>query len=150
MAVQIATWLTAYANYTFDDVVVTDADEPGLDDSRMPITPRHRGNLGLIARFPYDVEFTTHAFIVGERIVANDFDRQAAELDSYATVDFLLAWRPTFGEHLEGAFTLALFNVTAEGYDGLAVRSISDPTRVGFYPAAKRTWEVGLMFTVRR
>jgi len=149
-AVQIVSWLAFYANYTFDDVFVEDADEPVLDGARMPITPRHRGNLGLVARLPYDVELTTQAFLVGERIVANDFDRQATELDSYATLDLLLAWRPTFGEHLEGALTLALRNVTAEGYHGLAARSISDPTRVGYYPAAKRTWDAGVMLTVRQ
>ena len=150
LSVQVVERLIAYANYTFEDVVITKADEPGLDGARMPITPRNRGNLGLVARLPYDLELTTHAIFVDERIVANDFDRLAAKLDPYATLDILLAWRPRFGEHLESALTLALRNVTASGYDGLAVRSISDPTRVGFYPAAKRTWEVGIMLSLRR
>jgi iron complex outermembrane receptor protein len=150
MEVQITEWLTAYANYTFEDVEVTEDGVQGLDDSRIPITPRHRGNLGIVARFPYDIEVTAHAIIAGERIVANDFDRQAESLDPYATLDLLLAWRPTFGEHVEGALTMALRNVNTENYDGLAVRSISDPSRVGFYPAAKLTWELGMMLTVRR
>jgi len=149
-AVQLVKWLTVYANYTFEDVVVKKAGEESLEGARMPITPKHRGNLGLVARFPYDVELTMHALFVDERIVGNDFDRQAATLDPYATVDLQLAWRPTFGEHAEGALTLALRNVNAEEYDGLAVRSVSDPTRVGFYPAAKRTWEVGFMLTYRQ
>jgi hypothetical protein len=40
--------------------------------------------------------------------------------------------------------------VNAQEYDGLAVRSAFDPTRVGFYPAAKRTWEVGFLVALRR
>ena len=150
LSVQVMDWLMAYGNYTFEDVVVTKADEPRLEGARMPITPRHRGNLGLVAQLPYDVELTAHAIFVDERIVANDFDRLAAKLDPYATLDLLLAWRPRFGDHLDGALTLALRNVTATEYDGLAVRSITDPTRVGFYPAAKRTWEVGFMLSWRR
>jgi outer membrane receptor protein involved in Fe transport len=149
-AVQLVKWLTVYANYTFEDVVVTDEDEASLEGARMPITPKHRGNLGFVARFAYDIELTLHALFADERIVGNDFDRQAPTLKPYATVDLQLAWRPTFGEHVQGALTLALRNVNAEEYDGLAVRSISDPTVVGFYPAAKRTWEVGFMLTLRR
>jgi len=150
LALQVVKWLRVYANYTFEDVVVTEEEVASLEDARMPITPKHRGNLGFVARLPYDVEFTTHASLVSERILANDFDRQAEKLDPYATLDFLLAWRPSFGEHLEGALTLAVLNVTGDEYDGLAVRSASDPARVGFYPAAKRTWEVGFMLTLRR
>jgi outer membrane receptor protein involved in Fe transport len=148
--VQLLDWLTVYGNYTFEDVVVTEEGEESLEGARMPMTPRHRGNLGFVAHFPYDIELTMHALFVDERIVGNDFDRQAAKLDPYETVDLLLAWRPTFGEHVQGALTLALRNVNAAEYDGLAVRSVSDPTRVGFYPAARRTWEVGFMLTLRR
>ena len=78
------------------------------------------------------------------------FDRLAAKLDSYATLDLLWAWRPRFSEHFSGALSFGLQNVTASGYDGLAVRSTTDPSVVGFYPAAKRTWNVGLALTVER
>ena len=48
--------------------------------SRMPITPQHRGTLGLFTRLPFDFEFTAQALFVDERILANDFDRQLPEL----------------------------------------------------------------------
>jgi iron complex outermembrane receptor protein len=147
---QLLDWLLLYCNYTFDDATIRESDTtPELEGARIPITPKHRGNLGLVLHIPHDLEFTAHALFVGERIPANDFDRRVAKLDPYATLDLLLAWRPSFGEHLESALTLALRNVSGEEYDGLAVRSTSDPTRVGFYPAAKRTWEVGFVLTVR-
>ena len=89
---------------------------------------------------------------MGERILSNDFDRQLPKLDSYATLDLLMAWRPTFGDHLEGALTFALRNVTGERYQDFGTRYdlfMSGPTAF-FYPAARRTWEVGFMLTARR
>jgi hypothetical protein len=91
---------------------------------------------------------------VGERILSNDFDRRLPKLDFYATLDLLMAWRPTFGEHLEGALTLALRNVTGEKYEDFGARfDLFDPGPVPtsfFYPAARRTWEVGFMLTFRK
>ena len=123
----------------------------------MPITPKHRGTLGIFAQFPYDLEIGANGNIVGERTRANDFDRQVAALDLYGTLDLLLAWRPSFGEHVKGALTLALRNVTNEKYGDVGSRYevfnpdtfALDPTAF-FFPAARFTWEVGLMFTVSR
>jgi iron complex outermembrane receptor protein len=155
--VQIVEWLYAYANYTFDDVRVVDADDPRVEGARMPITPKHRGTLGIVAKLPYDLEIGANGNIVGDRILANDFDRQLDELDLYGTMDLLFAWRPSFGEHLQTALTVALRNVTNEEYEDVGSRYdlwnpdtfAYDPTGF-FFPAAKFTWEVGLMFTVRR
>jgi iron complex outermembrane receptor protein len=148
-------WLLAYANYTFDDVKILEADTPAMDGARMPITPRHRGTLGLQAKFPYELEFTANANFVDERILANDFDRQLPPLDAYATLDLLMAWRPKLGEKIEGALTLALRNVADEQYEDYGARydvfafPESIPTAF-FSPAATRTWEVGFMLTLRR
>ena len=109
-----------------------------------------RGGLGVLATFPFDLEFAANALFVDGRIVSNDFDRQAPKLDHYETLDLLFAWRPSFGEHFEGALTLALPIVNAKEYVGFAVRSTSNPSLVVFYPAATRTWEVGFMLTLRR
>jgi outer membrane receptor protein involved in Fe transport len=153
--VQIVSWLFAYANYTFDDVKILDADDPLVEGSRMPIAPKHRGTLGVFAKLPYDLEIGANGNIVGDRTRANDFNRQVAKLDRYGTLDLLFAWRPSFGERVQGALTFALRNVTAEEYEDFGSRDdwnpdtfTPDPTAF-FFPAAKRTWEVGLMFTVR-
>jgi iron complex outermembrane receptor protein len=145
----ILDWLAAYASYTLEDVEIRDADDPAFEGHRVPITPLHRGTAGIFARFPYWLEFTVHANIVGQRKVANDFFGVVDSLDRYGTLDLLAAWRPEIGEHLSGALTVALRNVTGKEYEGFGAKSaFSD--RVVFNPAAKRTWEIGLMFTVRR
>jgi outer membrane receptor protein involved in Fe transport len=148
-AAWILEWLAVYATYTFEDVEIRRAEESDFEGRRIPITPKHRGTLGVFARFPYDLELTANANFVGERIVSNDFDRQVDALDRYATLDLLFAWRPKFGEHVDGALTFALRNVNDERYADFAARSSFPPYVAGFYPAAKRTWEVGLMLTVR-
>jgi outer membrane receptor protein involved in Fe transport len=149
LSVQILEWLTAYATYTFEDVEIREAENPALEGRSLPITPRNRGTVGLFARLPYRFEFTANANVVDERIVSNDFLREVKKLDPYATLDLLLAYRPTFGEHVDGALTFAVRNVTGTKYDDFAVKSAFGEN-VGFYPAATRTWEVGLMLTLRR
>jgi outer membrane receptor protein involved in Fe transport len=157
LAVQILECLSLSGTYTFEDVEIRDADTPAFEGRKMPMTPRHRGSLGLFAKLPYQLELGANANLVGERILSNDFDRQLPKLDFYATLDLLMAWRPTFGEHLEGALTLALRNVTGEKYHDFGSRfDVFDPVSFAlvptsfFYPAATRTWEVGFTLMARR
>ena len=154
-AVQLLEWLSIYGSYTFEDVEIREAEDPDFEGRRMPITPKHRGTAGLLTELPYDLEFGVNANIVGERILSNDFNRELSKLDGYMTIDFLMAWRPTFGAHLEGALTFMLRNLAAEEFDDFGARSEWDPdwnpaTTAYFYPAAKRTWEVGFMLTYRQ
>jgi outer membrane receptor protein involved in Fe transport len=156
LAVQILSWLEAHANYTFEHVEIREADDPALEGRRMPMNPRHRGTLGILATIPFDLELGADGNIVGSRVFANDFDRELPKLNVYGTLDLHMAWRPSFGEHLSGALSLDLRNVTNEKYSGFAARyDVYDPfpntvpTRF-FNPAARRTWEVGMMLTVRQ
>lgn len=153
-------WLRADGSYSFEQVVIR---EPGdaapfgdLEDRRMPMTPRHRGSVGLFARLPQQIEFGASANLVGSRPLANDFDRELALLPAYATLDLLLAWRPAFGEHLSGALSFALRNATDEKYSDYAARydqydpfPVLVPTKYR-NPAAGRHWEVGFQITVSR
>jgi iron complex outermembrane receptor protein len=151
--VQIVEWLTAYANYTFDDVRILDDPDPRLDGARMPVTPEHRGTVGLVAQLPYHIEIAGNANIVGQRILANDFDRQLSTLDPYGTFDLFLAWRPSLGEHVRAALSFALRNVTDEEYEDFGIRDdfVNFPTpEARFYPAPTRSWEVGVQLTLRR
>jgi len=156
LEVQLAKWLSFHGSYTFDDVEIRKADDPILEGARMPITPKHRGTLGVLAALPWDVELAATANLVGRRSRANDFDRQVAALHAYQTLDLLFAWRPTFGEHLKAAFTVGVNNVTNAKYEGFGARDDFDPDTgelaptAFFYPAARRTWEIGVAFEVRR
>jgi outer membrane receptor protein involved in Fe transport len=98
-----------------------------------------------------------NANIVGKRFFSNDFKHESVRLDSYATHDFHFAYRPTFGEHVSAALTFAIRNITAEEYSEFGARAETFPPpdfssvfEEAFYPAPKRTWEVGFMLTVRR
>jgi iron complex outermembrane receptor protein len=146
---EILRWLQLYGNYTFDDIEIREADNPGLAGARMPITPRHRGTVGIFSPLPYQLEARANANFVGERLLANDFGQGGgtlAPLDFYATLDLLFAWRPNLGEHLGGALTFALRNVTNEKFDDFGARGGAGRF---LYPAATRTWEVGLEVNVR-
>lgn len=145
---EIADWLQFYGNYTFDDVKILEAPDPALEGARMPITPRHRGTAGIFSLLPYGLEFRANANFVGDRFLANDFGQDGGHLDPldfYATLDLLLAWRPSFGEHFGGALSFALRNVNDAKFDDFGVRGGIVPPGNGrfLYPAATRTWEVG-------
>lgn len=148
-SLEIVRWLRLYGSYTFDDVEILQAVDPALEDARMPITPRHRGTVGIFSPLPWHLELRANANFVGDRLLANDFGQDGgtlAPLDFYTTLDLLFAWRPTFGEHFGGALTFALRNVTDEEYDDFGVRGFGGPA---LYPAATRTWEVGFEVNVR-
>jgi outer membrane receptor protein involved in Fe transport len=148
--VQIVSWLSLQGNYTFDDVRILDDDIPEIEDSRMPVTPRHRGTAGVFVTFPWDLELRASANFVGERNLANDFGQaggHVAPLPFHATLDLLAAWRPTLGEHWGGALSFALRNVNDARYEDFGAR-FGDGRFL--YPAAERTWEVGFEVSFRR
>jgi outer membrane receptor protein involved in Fe transport len=77
VAVQVLPWLSLHANYTLADVKVVDDDGSPFEDRRMPVTPLHRGTLGMFVALPFDVEFTGTARFADQWIVANDLLRSA-------------------------------------------------------------------------
>jgi iron complex outermembrane receptor protein len=158
-------WLTLYGSYTYEDVEIrkTKVQALGnvnaLDNQRLPINPIHRGAVGILFNLPYWFEAGYNANIVGKRYLSNDFTHQASRLDSYATHDMHIALRPKFSDHVEGSISLAVRNITAEKYSEFGAVTFfgpagEDPGPNGlfesFFPAPKRTWEVGFVLTVRR
>lgn len=151
LEVAIFDWLSAYANYTLDDVMILRDEVLELNGRRMPITPMHRGSVGLTTRLPHDFEMNANLNVVGSRVLANDFDRVLPKLGAYAVLDLLFAWRPKLSEHVEGALSFGLRNVTNEKYDDFGARYEPSPTFVStrfFNPAARRSWQVGFGLTV--
>jgi iron complex outermembrane receptor protein len=150
-AAVITDWLQLYGNYTFDDVKILEDANPLFEGARMPITPKHRGTLGVFIPLPGWLEFRANANFVSKRILANDFGQGGgtlAPLDAYATLDLLLAWRPKLGERLGLALTLAVRNVNDEEFDDFGVRG-GGGTRA-LYPAPTRTFEAGLELAFRK
>ena len=150
-------WLTLVGSYTFDDVEVTQDSDPEIEGARMPITPRNRGTIGAFAELPLGlpvlgVDLGLNANLVGSRIVANDFDRQVSKLDPYQTLDLWVRLRPDLGEHYAATFSFTVRNATGERYEGYAACGCLSPflppgavPGTSFYPAATRTWELGVL-----
>jgi iron complex outermembrane receptor protein len=148
-------WLTILGSYTFDDVEIVEDADPQLEGARIPITPRHRGTIGAFAELPLGLPFLgvdlgLNANLVGSRIVANDFQREVSKLDPYQTLDVWVRLRPELGEHYAATFSFAVRNATGEHYEGYAACGCllplppGIPPGVAFYPAATRTYEVGV------
>jgi outer membrane receptor protein involved in Fe transport len=152
-------WLTLHGGYTYEDVKIRKIQGSALDNQRLPINPVHRGTAGVLVEFPYGFEAGYNANIVGKRYLANDLAHKASRLDRYATHDMHIALRPELGDRVEGSITFAVRNITAKEYSEFgAVTSYGpvdeDPGPNGlfesFFPAPKRTWEVGFVLTVRQ
>ena len=148
--VSVFKWLSVYANYTLDDVRITQEVDPQFLGHRMPLTPLHRGTVGATAWLPCDIEINANLNLVGSRKLANDFAGDLPGLPPYQVLDLLFAWRPKITEHLMGELTVGVYNATNEIYDGFAASLtpfLGVPTRF-VNPATERTWQVGLGFTV--
>ncbi|MBW2269856.1 MAG: TonB-dependent receptor [Deltaproteobacteria bacterium] len=152
--VAVFEWLSVYANYTLDDVRITRESDSQFRGHRMPLTPLHRGTVGATAWLPYSFEINANLNLVGSRKLANDFGGDLRDLPRYEVLDLFFAWRPKITEHISGELTLGLYNVANEKYNGFGASLTpfsgpfaSVPTRF-VNPAVKRTWQVGLSFTV--
>jgi len=155
---QLIEWLTLHGSYTYEDVKIRKAQLSALEDQRLPINPTHRGTAGILVKL-YWFEAGYNANIIGKRYLSNDFTHKASRLDSYATHDMHIALRPKLGDHVEGAISLSVRNITAKEYSEFGAVTFfgpvgEDPGPNGlfesFFPAPKRTWEVGFVLTVRR
>jgi iron complex outermembrane receptor protein len=137
-------WLSAYGSYTYDDVEVR-RDAVLASGSRIPITPRHRGTLGLEAALPWGFDVGVNANYVGSRPVANSIDGTDGSLGKYATYDARVGWSHAI--ELQGDDRLKL-QIDAVGQN-LLDREYSDFAGfstfsffVGSYPAADRHYLV--------
>lgn len=150
LAVQLLPWLRGTASYTFEHVeiredLVIKGQRIPVKGEQMPITPRHRGTIGVFAGLPHDLEFGATANIVGSRPFSNDFDRQLSKLDLYTTLDLHFGWRPQLSEHVSAGFTVAVRNVTGEKYADFGTRNPFLAPAKFRYPATRRVWELAFV-----
>jgi iron complex outermembrane receptor protein len=141
-------WLELYGSYTLDDVKFARDAATHLDGRRMPITPRHRGNVGLVVYLPYGFEAGANANYVGSRFATNDV-RNQLKLPSYASYDLRVAWR----HPLPRGFSLLVegmaYNVTDRRYVEGGGFSLFSP-RVAFFPAPGRSYLASVWLEYRR
>ena len=143
-------WLELHGNYTLDDVQIGHDRLTGLDGKRLPITPLHRGNAGILFRLPYEVELGAEARVVGSRYRANDLRNEFEKLPAFAVYDLGAAWRPLIGEHLELGFQFWVRNLFDRKYTEVGGERTFQRGAFGFYPSPTRSFEGSLAITVRR
>jgi outer membrane receptor protein involved in Fe transport len=146
-------WLELSGSYTFEDVVVRDHVTAAFEDQRVPLNPRHRGSVGVLLELPYWLEAGWTVNVVGSRHLANDFAHLGGKLGRYAAHDLVFAFRPPLGEHVELALHAGVYNLGAEHYSDFGVRAFSFDVldfAKAVNPQATRSWEIGLVLTVKR
>jgi len=141
-------WLEVYGSYTYDDVEIARDSLTRLEGSRMPITPRHRGNAGVRLYFPYGFEAGVDALWVGNRPLVNDVQNRLGKLPTWARYDARLGWRRELTEWLSLAIDATVYNFTGEKYEEVGGVSTFSP-RVGFFPSPERHYVVGTEVAVK-
>jgi iron complex outermembrane receptor protein len=142
-------WLELHGGYTFDDVEIRQhRASPGIEGNALPISPRHRGNAGLLLTLPFGFEAGVSGYFVGSRRLANDVENDDQKLPRFATYDARLGWSRDLSEHLR-------FGVDVTGYN-LGNRSYAEwggvplfGGEIGFFPSPDRHYVAALRLEVR-
>ncbi len=146
--------LELHGGYTWDDTRIRRDSTTNLDGKRVPITPEHRGSLGVLARGPWGLEAGVDVQFVGRRYGVNDFGHRLDQLQDYRRWDVHLGWRPKLGEHVELGFTFDLLNASNRRYEETGGRpsfvAVGATAVPGFFPAPRRHYIGGVSVTVRR
>jgi len=136
-------WLELYGSYTWDDAKMRRLfDSSAVKGLRMPITPRHRGNLGFTLFLPYGFELGANANYVGSRFATNDV-ANVQKIGSYASYDLRVGWRHAFPHGVSLGVEGLVYNVTDRQYVETGGFSLFSP-RVAFFPAPGRNYLAGV------
>lgn len=146
--IQLREWLTAYASYTYDDVEIRNQDTFGAGE-RIPITPKHRGTIGLDAKLPLGFEVGINANYVGSRFVANSLGGDLGSLGKYASYDARIGWGTEITEGMRFQLDATGHNLTDRAYSEFAGFSIFSAF-VGSFPAPDRHYTLAFRFTIER
>lgn len=147
--VALLDWLDAVGSYTEDDVEVSEDSVAALEGERMPLTPEHRGSLGLDASLPFGFEASLAGVFVGARRVVNDVLGSEPDLSDYATLDARVAWRRELSRGLELTLEGRAANLTNSQYSEFAGLG-GFPSETRFYPAPERNFALGARITLLR
>jgi iron complex outermembrane receptor protein len=145
---QVLEWLELYAAYTFDDVEVREDSRVAFEGEQLPITPKHRGNVGVRATLPLGFEASVHASYVGERRLVNDVEPPADFLPSYATYDARVAWRRELADGVALLLEANGRNLTNRHYAEWG--GISSFSGVGYWPSPERNFSASARITFER
>jgi iron complex outermembrane receptor protein len=147
---QACEWLEVYGGYTFDDVEVRQhRANASLVGKALPITPRHRGNVGFLVTLPYGLEVGASSYFVGSRYLANDVENDEAKLPHFVRYDARIGWRRDVTEHVELGLEVTGHNLTDRDYaEWGGVPLFGGP--IGYFPAPDRHYVAAVQLVVRR
>jgi iron complex outermembrane receptor protein len=151
-------WLEIYGSYTYDDNEIRRDDfvlGPGemrrsLKGNRLPITPEHRGNFGVIATLPYWVELGLNGNYVGSRYLANDLLNEFSKMSSFAVYDTRVAFRPKIGKHIQLDLEFLVRNLFNNKHAEFGGERTFVREAFGFFPSPTRNYMGTLAVTVTR
>jgi iron complex outermembrane receptor protein len=151
-------WLEIYGSYTYEDNEIRRDNfslgfgevRPSLKGKRLPITPEHHGNFGVIATLPYWVELGFNGNITGSRYGANDLLNEFSKLSSFAVYDMTTAFRPKIGKHVQIDMEFRVNNLFNNKYEEFAGERTFQRGEIGFYPSPTRNYMGTLAVTVTR
>ncbi|HEU4431165.1 MAG TPA: TonB-dependent receptor [Myxococcota bacterium] len=146
---QALEWLELYAAYTFDDVEVRKDSRIAFEGEQLPITPKHRGNVGVRATLPLGFEASVDARYVGERRLVNDVVRPADFLPSYAAYDARVGWSGEIAEQVTLMLEVVGRNLTNRHYAEWGGWN-GGFTDVGYFPSPERNFSAGARITFER
>jgi iron complex outermembrane receptor protein len=141
-------------SYTLDHTEVRRSDPFEFFEGRqVPITPRHRGSIGVSVELPLELEIRFLGRFVGSRFLAMDFWNFFEKLPKYAVYDAVVRFEPPLGDWLELTLEGAVRNLFDREYEEFGTASF-DIERIPFpqprlHPAPGRSYEVGITLSVQ-
>ena len=133
-------WLELYGSYTLDDVKFQRDSLTDLDGHRMPITPRHRGNVGF-DRLPA-LRLRGRRQRELRRLALRGERRRgiAAKLPRFATYDVRVGWRHELASPYGfRCLDATAYNVTGPASTRSSAASASSRPASAFFPSPGRT-----------
>jgi iron complex outermembrane receptor protein len=144
-------WLELYGSYSYDHVEIRQhRASPALEGKRLPITPEHRGYLGVLLTLPHGFEAGVSGSFVGSRWLANDVENDDRELPKFASYDARIGWRRELGQGIRLALDLTGYNLADRSYAEFGGVSLFDPTDLGYFPAPGRHYVASARLELRR
>jgi iron complex outermembrane recepter protein len=132
-------WLELFGSYTWDDATMRRfLDSSFVKGLQMPITPRHRGNLGFTLFLPFGFEIGANANYVGSRFATNDVSN-VLKIGSYARYDLRAGWRYALPYGVTLGVEGVAYNLTDRQYVETGGFSVFSP-RIAFFPAPGRNY----------
>jgi outer membrane receptor protein involved in Fe transport len=147
--------IEVFGSYTLDKTEVRrwGPFDPS-EGNQVPITPRHRGSIGVSVELPLELEIRFLGRFVGRRFPATDLGNDHEKLSKYAVYDAVVRFEPPLGDGLELTLEGAVRNLFDREYEEFGSARFFPLGRsllsvFWLHPAPDRSYEVGITLSVQ-